>query len=448
MKYIITFLLLTVVAFAAAEPHFYPLTTLAEDVSANWCGGCTLAFQGMEVVHEHTHPGELITTRLYTESGDLSSPSVDARISHYEVFGIPVLFFNGKTRIDGSGDGIADGSVYRNAIKPYLHGASPLKMEVTDFNPANGRVSGYVEMLDPAFNIQNQNLILYLVENNVTATDTYVTRQVITIPISLTGLGEQVFFDQFFTVNPAWNAANLWAAAFVQMTDNAIIQTAHTQAKPDYNFRCAFPWDANLVAEIGQPFASEPLWFFNLGLDDDYFVSIVVDNAPADWVFNYCDEEGNCYPGFLQLPVSMASGEAKAYHLNLWVPSSGIAEFHYEITSTNLGTYSVPFRVRTSDIVSNHDPLAPAAALRLLPNAPNPFRSSTRLTVISDKANSEATVDIYDIKGRKVDSITIANLNAGENTLKWIPKADLPSGIYFQRLKGYPNTTRKMILTK
>lgn len=448
MKYIVTLLLLVLITFAAAEPHFYPLTTLAEDVSATWCGGCTLSFAGMEVVHDHTHHGELVSARLYTESGDLSSPSVDARISHYEVFGIPVLFFNGKTRIDGSGDGIADGSVYLNSIKPYLHGASPLRIQITDFNPVNGRVSGYVEMLDPVYNIQDQNLIFYLVEDDVTATDTYVTRQAITQSISLTGLGERVYFDQFFTVNPAWNAANLWAAAFVQMSDNAIVQTAHTLPMPDYNLRCAFAWDANLVAEIGEPFASEPLWFFNLGMADDMLIRIVVDNAPADWVFNYCDEEGNCFPGFIQLPLNMASGDTKAFHLNLWIPSSGIGEFHYEITSPNLGTYTVPFRVRTSDIVSSNDPLAPAASLRLLPNAPNPFHASTRLTIVSDKAYANTAVDIYDIRGRKVDSIAIPALNVGENNLMWTPKADLPAGIYFQRVKGHAESTRKMILIK
>ncbi len=89
MKYIATLILVLGISLLAALPNYYPLTSIAEDFSATWCGGCQLAFAGLDVVHANTHHGEFVSARLYTESADLSSPSVDDRFSHYEVSAFP-----------------------------------------------------------------------------------------------------------------------------------------------------------------------------------------------------------------------------------------------------------------------------------------------------------------------------------------------------------------------
>ncbi|MDZ4181747.1 MAG: T9SS type A sorting domain-containing protein [Candidatus Cloacimonadaceae bacterium] len=446
MKYILVIFALLLIFSVGAEPHFYPLTSIAEDFGATWCGGCLLAIDGLNVVHSNTHVGEFISARLYTESGDLSNPSVDARFNHYEVIGIPAVIFNGKTRIDGSGDGIQDGSVYSAALKPYLHGASPLKINITDFSTANGRVSGNVEMLSQTMNIVNQQLHLYLVEDNVSDGVTHVTRQVISLPFNLGGVGNTASFDQYFTINPAWNAANLWAIAFVQMADDTILQTAHTLALPAYNLRAAFDWDANIVGTTGL-WEGPPLWFFNLGQADNYLMQIVVDSAPSDWYFNYCGEDGNCYPGNIPLPLSLAAEDQTTFHLNLYIGSSGTGYFRFVLTSPNIGTYSVPFRFRTDDVSSNDDHYIGSPAL-LKGNSPNPFSASTRFLINADKALGSAEIQIFNLKGQKVSTVNVPAINAGVNEINWNPPLSLPNGIYFYRLKNDPAPAKKMMLLR
>ncbi|MDP2173628.1 MAG: T9SS type A sorting domain-containing protein [Candidatus Cloacimonadaceae bacterium] len=450
MKYIATIFALMLIFSAGAEPHFYPLTSIAEDFGATWCGGCLLAIEGLSVVHGNTHNGEFVSARLYTESGNLSSPSVDARFSYYDVLGIPAVIFNGKTRVDGSGDGIADGSVYTAALKPYLYSASPLKMNITDFSAVNGRITGNVEMLSTTLSIVNQQLHLYLVEDNVSEGITNVTRQVVSLPLNLFGAGNTVTFDQYFTINPAWNANNLWALAFVQIEDAAILQTAHTLPLPQYNFRAAFDWDANIVGNAGL-FESPALWFFNLGQSDNYIMQIVIDSAPEDWYFNYCGEDGNCYPGNLPMPLNLLSGGKVAFHLNLWIGSSGIGNFRFVLSSPNLGTYSIPFRFRTSDVSANDDHYISQPTL-LKGNYPNPFNPSTTIDY-QIPAKGNVRLEIYNMKGQKVQTLVNELKTSGSHSVVWngIDQSghSVVSGVYFYRLVTENNTiTKRMLLLK
>jgi len=449
MKYIATLILLLGITMLAALPEYYPLTSIAEDFCASWCGGCQLAFAGLDVVHSQTHSGEFISTRLYTESADLSNPDVDARFTHYEVFGVPAVIFNGKTRIDGSNDQTSSGSVYREALRPYLHGASPLKINIATFNPATGVISGSVEMVSPTLSLTAEDLYIYLLEDNVTVQDTRVTRQIITQSITLSGAGNTYDFAATFTINPAYNQANLWAAAFVQMPNDSILQTGHTLPLPQVNVRAAFDWDSHIISDPSvQSYNSQPFWIFNLGTADNLNSRIEIDEAPADWYFNYCDEDGNCYPGNTPLAWSLGAGEAKAFHLNLWIGSSGLAKFRFVINSPSLGDYSIPFRFRTSDMVANDDPVLPVLNTSLGVNYPNPFSGRTSITVNAVKALDSATVEIYNLKGQKVDSVTMRDLKAGANLSQWQPSSDLPSGIYFQKLSGSAAPARRMLLIK
>lgn len=449
MKYIATLILVLGISLLAALPNYYPLTSIAEDFCATWCGGCQLAFAGLDVVHANTHHGEFVSARLYTESADLSSPSVDDRFSHYEVIGIPAVIFNGKTRIDGSNDQTSNGGAYYNALRPYLHGTSPVKINIASFNSATGVIYGTVEMLSPTLSLVDDDLYLYLVEDELSFQDTHVTRQVINQTISLSGAGSTYDFAATFSINPAWNQANLWAAAFIQRPDNAILQTAHTLPLPTYQVRAAFDWDNYIVSEPSvQNYNSQPFWIFNPGASDNFTTRIEVEEAPADWYFNYCDEDGNCYPGNTPIPITLASGEAKEFHLNLWIGSSGLAKFRFVVNSPNLGDYEVPFRFRTSDLVSGDDPLSPQLNFSLGSNYPNPFRSLTTISVNATKAIDAATVDIYNLKGQKVDSVVLRALTPGANTIQWSPSSDLPSGIYFQKLRGSYAPAGRMLLSK
>ncbi len=80
-------------------------------------------------------------------------------------------------------------------------------------------------------------------------------------------------------------------------------------------------------------------------------------------------------------------------------------------------------------------------------NYPNPLTTST---TFSYKMNEPGMVSItiFDITGKKLDTIIRGNQGAGEHEIVWIPK-NLSDGIYFYQFKtGEDLITNKLLLTK
>jgi hypothetical protein len=87
------------------------------------------------------------------------------------------------------------------------------------------------------------------------------------------------------------------------------------------------------------------------------------------------------------------------------------------------------------------------SSLSLTPNYPNPFNSSTTIRY-NLPTESPVTIDIYDILGRKVQTLLDVKEQVGSHQVNW-SAADMPSGAYFARLKaGEQSQTMKMILMK
>lgn len=449
MKHIFTLLLLVSISMAFALPEYYPLTSIAEDFAANWCAGCQNVFAGLDVLHSQMHSGEFISTRLYTESGPLTNQDVMDRFDHYEVYGIPTVIINGKSRIDGSDDQSHTGEVYLEAMKQYRFSSSPLRMEIATFDPVSGEVSVSVQMLSSSFDLQDASVYLYLLEDDLSLSDTRVTRQIIQHPISLMGAGDEVLIQDEFGIKPEFDSSKLWAAAFVQLDDNNILQTAHTLPLPDHHVRAAMDWDYHIIAPLDEMFyLSQPFWIFNFGTDESFHTQIVKESGPDDWYYNYCDEEDNCFPGSMPMPQDIAAGDAKGFHLNITVMGSGIARFRFVISSDSIGEYSIPFELRTSDMVTNDDPLIPASTLSLEANYPNPFAKQTSIVIQAQKTQNNVTVDIYNIKGQKVDSLVLDQPKNGINELIWKPENTLPTGVYLQKIRGSEQAVRRMMLIK
>jgi hypothetical protein len=95
-----------------------------------------------------------------------------------------------------------------------------------------------------------------------------------------------------------------------------------------------------------------------------------------------------------------------------------------------------------------------AAQNALLPHSqgllscyPNPFNSSTTLSLIQERS-SQARVSVFDITGREVRTIHEGVLEAGEHRFTF-DGAGLPSGIYFARLESAGLVkTQKLLLLK
>lgn len=148
------------------------------------------------------------------------------------------------------------------------------------------------------------------------------------------------------------------------------------------------------------------------------------------------------------MPQDIAAGDAKGFHLNITVMGSGIARFRFVISSDSIGEYSIPFELRTSDMVTSDDPLIPASTLSLEANYPNPFAKQTSIVIQAQKTQNNVTVDIYNIKGQKVDSLVLDQPKNGINELIWKPENTLPTGVYLQKIRGSEQAVRRMMLIK
>ena len=436
MKYITTILMLISMAFLAADPTLYPTTTLVENFGATWCGACEFALDGLDVVASQVPEGELIYTRLLTESGEYSTPEIDARFSYYDVQGLPAVIFNGKTRVDGSGDGIADGTSYMTAANHFRYQGSPIRMQMPTFVAATGVVGVDLEMLDPDVSYTNAKLVYYLLEDNVTGDLTHILRDVVSEDVSISYTGSVQTFDTTFAIDYSWNVSNLWAAAFIQLETGEIIQSVSSKAMPQYRVQSAMPFGSYIYYGYDNTqYESPAFYIWNLGADDTYTRHIEVISAPPDWYFNYCDVDGNCYPGSVQIPFSLASGTAAGYDLNISIGTHGTAYFNFVISSPNISEYKIPFVLST--VLANDDATV-AEVLKVRGSHPNPFQDQLSFEIDSAK-HYQSKLDIFNVKGQKVQTIALPNLVQGTNSISW-DAADLPNGVYFYRLEGSAST--------
>ena len=442
MKKIFILILLSSIAMLSAVPNYFPRTTLAELCVVQGTNECDLALFQLNEVLNNTNRGEFIAANLFHDDINLGSVSVEQRISDLNVEVYPTIFFNRENSVLGE----PESNTYSNIVNNYKFSASPLKMDITSFNPETGAITVTVKLIDPELSLINQKLGLVLVQSNMNAYNN-VACQFLWHNINLAGVGTEVTFNDNFTLSPDSNPDNLWAAAFVEVSNQVILQSTSTLPLPDYYLRCAYNWDGNnIVCESNTNFLSEPLWIFNLGAAENFNMRIVVDNAPANWYFNYCDEEGNCYPGSIAMPLTLASGEAKGFHLNLMVGASGTAQFHFEITSSHFGTFIIPFVCHTTDPVSDDiSPVPPVMTLQR--NYPNPFKNMTSFPIKAYK-EGYATIQIFNLKGELVAEIDSHPIHQGENKIEWIAPSYLANGIYFYRLKEQPSALYKMLLIK
>jgi len=447
-SFIIAIFIITASALCAVA-EFYPTTMLAEVFGSSSNTACLDAYAGIDTLHNNYHNGEFISARYYSESDELSNPDAEARVAYYDVNLFPTVIFNGIQTVLGNGVGVSDGSVYTNILQPKLFTASPLKIAITSFSGASGIIQARVTMVSPTYALVNQSFRFLLLDNNVSATATHVVREVITQPITLTGAGSFLDFTATFTTVPSLNRPEYWAAAIVQLDNRSIIQAASTLTQPDYQIRAAMSFSPAITAPANYNYTSLPVYFFNTGLADSYTIRLVRDDAPADWYFNYCSESGECYPGDVPNPFTLAAGDTIGFHLNLLIGGSGTGSFHFLVESTHTAPYLVPFTYQTG--TANEDPSLPTADITMLQNFPNPFNGNTTLRVSAKQATQTVEIAIFNSKGQKVKTFCLANLNKGTNDIVWDGTdkdgKQLPQGIYFSQINGVGKTqTRKLLL--
>ncbi len=120
---------------------------------------------------------------------------------------------------------------------------------------------------------------------------------------------------------------------------------------------------------------------------------------------------------------------------------------YWDMFTFNL--YGDPALERNGAIMTDIDdpPLSTPNRFALDQNYPNPFNA---ITVISYNlpGPSDVVIEIYDILGRRVETLAHGEQQAGYHQVVWNAE-DIPSGIYFYRIQaGEYAETRKMVLLK
>jgi len=138
------------------------------------------------------------------------------------------------------------------------------------------------------------------------------------------------------------------------------------------------------------------------------------------------------------------------FHLNDYIGQD--IKFRFRMITDNQitreGIYIDDFTVIWHTHTSVMDGSAPIPSrFEIGQNYPNPFNESTTIKFLLPEQSS-VTLEIYDILGRKVETILPGEQQAGAHQLIWRSK-DQPSGVYFYKLQAGENWgMKKMLLLK
>jgi hypothetical protein len=117
------------------------------------------------------------------------------------------------------------------------------------------------------------------------------------------------------------------------------------------------------------------------------------------------------------------------------------------LISNRYHTQSYHF-ARTFQLVTNEMQQELPGGIQLFQNYPNPFNPSTTITYILDQP-SEIKIQVFNMLGQKVATLTEATKSAGKHSLRWNAE-EFSSGVYIYRLEveGKRSVTKKLMLLK
>jgi hypothetical protein len=117
------------------------------------------------------------------------------------------------------------------------------------------------------------------------------------------------------------------------------------------------------------------------------------------------------------------------------------------VVNENSDNVSILINLSSATGVDNSPETSLPESFSISQNYPNPFNASTTIGY-SLTEPSDVTIDIYDILGRKVETLVQREQSAGSHQVVWNAK-DQPSGMYFYRIEAGDYTeARKMLLLK
>ena len=118
--------------------------------------------------------------------------------------------------------------------------------------------------------------------------------------------------------------------------------------------------------------------------------------------------------------------------------SNGLSEY---------GDCNIRAKVSTETFVKTNDNSYIPTKIKLYPNFPNPFNPTTQIS-FSMERESKVLLEIYDINGRKIETLINNQITNGVQMVNW-NASKYSSGVYFVKLSdGKSLLTQKLMLMK
>jgi len=160
------------------------------------------------------------------------------------------------------------------------------------------------------------------------------------------------------------------------------------------------------------------------------------DETEEDWFCINDDVLGDFY--FMLLPGN--------YDATAEIPVYGNVDFNFTAPATGSTAYVVIYAEDGTVGADGETPINPYR-FELAQNKPNPVTGETIFSFTLPR-QSDATLEIYDIKGRKVGTPFEGQANMGENEVSFDTSA-LANGVYLYRLiSDESNSVRKMVVER
>jgi hypothetical protein len=154
--------------------------------------------------------------------------------------------------------------------------------------------------------------------------------------------------------------------------------------------------------------------------------------------------------GVTPVPINFLSASEDTVLVDNSVPVSAL---YYIVTAYDVhANQSAPSNEANVGAPTNVGNTPPITALTVLQNYPNPFAGTTELQ-IGLPANSNLSIEVYDVAGRRVSTQTLAQRSAGWQKIAFDGRSDagqsLPSGVYFYKVTANGTTvTNKMVIAR
>lgn len=85
-------------------------------------------------------------------------------------------------------------------------------------------------------------------------------------------------------------------------------------------------------------------------------------------------------------------------------------------------------------------------AIGIMAIAPNPFNSTVTITIDIASNTDNAHIAIYDVMGKKIETLLDGQMDAGKHNLRWSPADNIASGVYFVRCNLHEDSHSATIL--